>query len=79
MEEIDASEAKNNLSELLEHVAKGRQIAITEQGVPIAVLRPYDAEKGVDTETIIKALLEFRENNTLSGLNLREMFEEDRR
>ncbi len=79
MEEIDAREAQNSLPELLERVATGHRITITEQGVPIAVLGPYDAEKSGDTETIIKALLEFRKNSTLSGLNLREMIEEDRR
>lgn len=78
MEEIEAHEAKTRLPELLEQVARGRRITITKHGVPVAALGPYDPEKHADTEAVVRELVNFRENNSLSGLNLREMIEEDR-
>jgi prevent-host-death family protein len=79
MEKVGAYEAKTHLPKLLERVAKGHQITITKHGVPVAILGPYDPEKGVETEVIIRLLYEFRENNALSGLGIREMIEEGRR
>lgn len=38
--EIGAFEAKTRLSELLEHVSKGRVYRITRRGKPVAELRP---------------------------------------
>jgi prevent-host-death family protein len=40
VEDIGAFEAKTRLSELLEHVRRGRSYRITRRGVPIAELRP---------------------------------------
>jgi prevent-host-death family protein len=78
MEEVGAYEAKTHLPKLLERAAQGYRITITKHGVPIAVLGPYDPEKSGDTAAVIKELLEFRENHTLSGLTIREMIEEGR-
>jgi prevent-host-death family protein len=79
MEKVGAYEAKTHLPKLLERVAKGHRITITKHGVPVAVLGPYDPEKSVDIEVVIRQLYEFRENNSLSGLTIREMIEEGRR
>jgi prevent-host-death family protein len=79
MEKVGAYEAKTHLPKLLERVAKGHQITITKHGVPVAVLGPYDPEKSVEIAGVIRELYEFRENNTLSGLSIREMIEEGRR
>jgi prevent-host-death family protein len=79
MDRVSADEAKTHLPKLLERVAKGHRITITKHGVPVAVLEPYDPEKNTDTEAVIRQLREFRENNTLSGLTIREMIEEGRR
>ena len=79
MEKVGAYEAKTHLPKLLERAAQGYRIIITKHGVPIAVLGPYDPEKSGDIETVIRELLEFRENNDLSGLAIREMIEEGRR
>jgi prevent-host-death family protein len=38
--EIGAFEAKTRLSELLDHVARGRVYRITKRGKPVAELRP---------------------------------------
>ena len=79
MEKVGAYEAKTHLPKLLERAAKGHRITITKHGVPVAVLGPYDPEKSVDIEVVIRQLFEFRENNSLSGLTIREMIEEGRR
>jgi prevent-host-death family protein len=79
MERVGAYEAKTHLAKLLERVAKGHSVTITRHGVPVAVLQPYDPEKGVDVGNVIAQLRDFRENNTLAGLSIREMVEEGRR
>jgi prevent-host-death family protein len=79
MEKVGAYEAKTHLPKLLERAAKGHRITITKHGVPVAVLGPYDPEKSVDIEVVIRQLYEFRKNNSLSGLTIREMIEEGRR
>jgi prevent-host-death family protein len=79
MERVGAYKAKTHLAKLLERVAKGQSVAITRHGVPVAVLQPYDPEKGVDVENVIAQLRDFREGNTLAGLSIREMVEEGRR
>ena len=79
MEEVGAYEAKTHLPKLLERVAEGYRITITKPGVPVAILQPYNPEKSVDVENVIKQLRDFRENNTLDGLSIRAMVEEGRR
>ena len=79
METVGAYEAKTHLSQLLERVAKGQRIAITKHGVPVAILQPYDGEKHVEVAEVIAQLRDFRQNNTLAGLSIREMVEEGRR
>lgn len=79
MEKVGAYEAKTHLPKLLERVAEGYRITITKHGVPVAILQPYDPEKSIDVENVITQLLDFRENNTLDGLSIREMIEEGRR
>jgi prevent-host-death family protein len=79
MESVGAYEAKTHLSKLLERVAEGHSITITKHGVPVAVLGPYDAEKNVDVREVIRSIREFRQNNRLEGLSIREMIEEGRR
>ena len=79
MERVGAYEARTHLAKLLERVAKGHSVAITRHGVPVAVLQPYNPEKGVDVGNVIAQLRDFRGNNTLAGLSIREMVEEGRR
>ena len=78
MEEVGAYEAKTHLPKLLERVAEGYRITITKHGVPVAILQPHDPEKSVDVENVITQLRDFRENNTLDGISIREMIEEGR-
>ncbi len=79
MDIVGAYEAKTHLPKLLERAAEGYQITITKHGVPVAVLGPYDPEKSVEIEAVIRQLYDFRKNNNLSGLTIREMIEEGRR
>jgi prevent-host-death family protein len=77
MEKVDVDEAKTYFSILLERVTNGDRITITKHGVPVAVLLPYDPEESVETELVIRQLYEFRELNSLAGLRIRDMIEED--
>ncbi|MFZ2631277.1 MAG: type II toxin-antitoxin system prevent-host-death family antitoxin [Desulfosalsimonadaceae bacterium] len=79
METIGAYEAKTHLPKLLERVSKGERITITKHGVPVAVLLPPDCQQKADPAKVIDELRNFRKQNRLNGLNLREMIEEGRR
>jgi prevent-host-death family protein len=79
MDSVGAYDAKTHLPKLLERVAQGESITITKHGVPVAVLQPYDPEKNVDLESVIRALRQFREEKRLADLSIREMIEEGRR
>ena len=78
MEKVGVYEAKTHLPKLLERVAEGYRVTITKHGVPIAVLEPYDPEKGFDVKEVIVQLREFRKGKRLEGLTIREMVEEGR-
>ncbi|MFZ0240474.1 MAG: type II toxin-antitoxin system prevent-host-death family antitoxin [Desulfobacterales bacterium] len=78
METVGAYEAKTNLAKLLERVQKGERITITKHGVPVAVLQPPEAEKIVDTKSVIHELRKFREKHSLGGMSVRAMIEEGR-
>jgi len=79
METIGAYEAKTHLPKLLARVSKGERITITKHGVPVAVLLPPDCQQKADPVKIIQELRNFRRQNRLDGLHLREMIEEGRR
>lgn len=79
MEKIGAYQAKTHLPRLIEKVQEGEEIIITKHGVPVAVLKPYEPEKIVDTKEVIKDLHQFREKNTLGEITIREMIDEGRK
>jgi len=79
MKRIGAYEAKTHLPGLLEQVKEGEEIIITKHGVPVAVLKPYQPEKQVNTRTVIDSLYKLREKNTLAGLSIRDLIEEGRK
>lgn len=79
METIGAYEAKTHLPKLLERVSKGERITITKHGVPVALLLPPACQHKADPAKIIRELRNFRSQNRLNGLRLREMIEEGRR
>ena len=79
MEKIGAYEAKTHLPRLLEQVKEGEEIIITRHGVPVAVLKPYQPEKQVDTRAVIDSLYELREKSRLDGISIRALIEEGRK
>ena len=79
METIGAYEAKTHLPKLLDRVSKGERITITKHGVPVAVLLPPECRQKPDPGKIIRELRDFRKQNQLDGLSVREMIEEGRR
>ena len=79
METIGAYEAKTHLTQLLERVAKGERITITQHGVPVATLQPADSSKKTAVRETIDRLKRFRGGRRLDGLSIREMIEEGRR
>jgi prevent-host-death family protein len=48
MTEIDAFEAKNRLSELLDRVERGKQVTITRGGKPVARLVPPEEVRDIE-------------------------------
>jgi prevent-host-death family protein len=79
VEKIGAYEAKTHLSKLLERVAKGERFTIEKHGVPVAVLQPVDCLKTNPAEDTIAKMKEFRTQNRLDDLTIREMIEEGRK
>jgi prevent-host-death family protein len=79
MESIGAYEAKTHLPKLLERVARGEKIIITKHGVPVAILQPIDPQQRSDPRRVIEQIKEFRTENRLDGVSLRELIEEGKR
>ncbi len=79
METVGTYQAKTHLPKLIERVVQGNRITITKHGVPVAILQPVDPAKRVDTAAVIAELRQFRTQNNLGNLSIREMLEEGRR
>ena len=75
-------EARTHLSELLDHVAKGKKFLITRRGRPAAVLGPPPKQDQRDVRHVVQEMLAFRdrEGPTLGGqVTIRELIDEGRR
>jgi len=75
-------EARTHLSELLDHVAKGRKILITRRGRPAALIGPIPKQEQRDVRDVVREMLAFRdrEGPTLGGqVTIRELIDEGRR
>jgi prevent-host-death family protein len=79
MRTVGADEAKTHLSQLIDEVTRGQQVAITKNGTPVALLVPVPSTRKPDVREVISQLREFRRGITLGSLSLREMMEEGRR
>jgi prevent-host-death family protein len=82
MTSIGFYEARTHLAELLDQVAKGKQILITRRGKPAALLMPPPKEPEADVRQVVREMLEFRdrEGPSLGGkATIRELIEEGRR
>jgi prevent-host-death family protein len=72
-------EARTHLSELLDQVARGKNVLITRRGKPVAVLSPPRSEPR-DVKEVIAALKALRRGNRLEkGSSVRDLIEEGRR
>lgn len=78
MDTIAEQEAKTHLSQLLQRVAGGERITITQRGVPVAVLVPPEQSPKRSVREVFEAIDEIAERNRLNGLSIREMIEEGR-
>jgi prevent-host-death family protein len=78
MRTVGAYEAKTHLSQLLEEVSRGGQVAITRNGIPVALLVPVPSAQKPDTREVIRQLRELRRGVTLGGMAVQEMIEEGR-
>ncbi len=76
---VGAFQAKTNLAQLLDRVAKGESIIITRRGVPVATINPIAEKQLQDKMETIQAIKDFRQGNRLNGLSVRELVEEGRR
>jgi antitoxin (DNA-binding transcriptional repressor) of toxin-antitoxin stability system len=75
-------EARTHLSELLDHVAKGKKILITRRGKPAALISPPPKQPQQDVRHVVQEMLAFRdrEGPTLGGqVTIRELIDEGRR
>jgi antitoxin (DNA-binding transcriptional repressor) of toxin-antitoxin stability system len=75
-------EARTHLSELLDHVAKGKKVLITRHGKPAALLGPPPKRGRRDVRQVVQDMLAFRdrEGPTLGGqVSIRQLIEEGRR
>ncbi len=61
MTRVGTFEAKTHLTHLLERVAKGERIAITNRGKPVAMLVPFDTENERDTARMGREMLAYRD------------------
>jgi prevent-host-death family protein len=81
MTTVGSDEAKTHLPALLERVAQGETIIITNHGRPIAQLVPVQPEQKRDVKQGVEAMLAYRDrqNRTLGGISARELVEDGRR
>ncbi|MBX9624520.1 MAG: hypothetical protein K2X82_11990 [Gemmataceae bacterium] len=80
MTTVAIPELTTRLPELLERVANGERIPLTDGGRPVAVLGPPDPPATDDVRRVIAEMRELRKGNTLGdGLTVRQLIEEGRR
>ena len=61
MESVGSSELRTHLNRLLERVAKGERLLITNRGKPVAMLIPPEIGERVDFAEIGRAMLAYRD------------------
>ena len=79
---IGSHEAETQLPALLERVARGESITITEHGRPVARLVPAGPETGPVVEEAVRSMLEYRDRSGPllgKGPSIRDLIEEGRR
>ncbi len=80
MDDVALFEAKNRLSELINRVEAGEEIAITRRGKVVARLVPaLPDEAGQRAREAVEALRDSRRGVSLGGLNSRDLVRDGRR
>jgi prevent-host-death family protein len=80
MESVGTFEAKTHLTRLLERVAKGERIVITNRGKPVAILVPPEEGMTADSAQVGREMLEHRDRvKRKLGGSFREMAHEGHR
>ena len=73
MHEIEATEAKTRLAQLLRDVERGETVAITRHGKTIAHLVPAQAREQADREAAVDRFLERRAGWAPTGMSRAEI------
>jgi prevent-host-death family protein len=80
MESVGTFEAKTHLTRLLERVAKGERIVITNRGKAVAMLVPPGVSERADAAKVGRAMLAYRDRvQRRLGASFREMAHEGHR
>jgi prevent-host-death family protein len=82
MTTVSFYDARTHFSELLDQVARGKQVLITRRGKPAALLSPPPREEARDAREVVEEMRQWqeREGPTLGpGLTVRDLREEGRR
>ena len=78
MRRIGSHEAKTHRPRLLDEVARGEIITITQRGVPVAVLAPPVRSGTLGMREVAAGLRVFWSRHDLRGLTIRELIDEGR-
>ena len=73
MREIQATEAKARLAELLRQVEHGETVAITRHGKTIAYLVPAHVQSRADREAAVEHFLQRRAGWERTGMSIEEI------
>jgi prevent-host-death family protein len=81
MTRVGTFEAKTHLTRLLERVAKGERIIITNRGKPVAMLVPPEVDDERDSARVGREMLEYRDRvkRVLAGAPSRDIAHEGHR
>jgi prevent-host-death family protein len=80
MKSIGTSEAKRQLSDLLDRVARGEKITITMHGVPAALLVPVtETAPKLTHQEVVEGMRALRKRVKPDRMSVREMVAEGRR
>lgn len=81
MIQVGTVEARTHFNRLLQRVATGERILITNRGKPVAVLAPPEPEESQDTAMVGREMLAYRDRvqRKLGGRSFREMAHEGHR
>lgn len=77
MQTVSTSQAKTQLSMLIQKVMKGEQIMITRYGKPVAVLSPVESS-ALSIEEIIENIVILRHAHSIGDLRICDMVKEGR-